>query len=363
MSTSDAGHLELTLGGETQAATARQENGLETPPLQHSCHLTITQEGTAKDQIITADRPRQEVDVNRGPRYTSFVLLKLSNNLDLNKSELGLKRKQDSCLRSSNESQRSKAVGSRSQVIEPTSLPDTSLDVTSDSPLPEKIPFLVKQDQEIFAVFHESRSPSQPRLTVCRYTDLERTIKDQTDVEEQSDPTGAMLSSAMVTVLAPNWTGRLRQSKRFASTGSLETLENLQGGPDSRSQDRSQEAQRGVERMFNISQAPSRAPFQCTRQNSTGRSANSGPPNVGYEWKSKLVQRVSLDVKGTDIKKAETSTNMDANAQNRTPQAGPHVRVSSMRSKPTTSSLLLSLRRLNSQKTSSSTNPAPSEGT
>nr|XP_057915352.1 mucin-2 isoform X2 [Doryrhamphus excisus] len=167
-----------------------------------------------------------------------------------------------------------------------------------------------------------------------------------------------MLSSAMVTVLAPNWTDRLRRSKRFESTGSLETLVNLQGGSDSRSTDHSHEVQSGVEKMFTISQAQSRAPFQCTRQRSTGWSANSGPPNVGYESKTKFVRTVSLEVKGTDIKKAEVSSTMDANPQKRNPEGGPHVRHSSMSSKPTTSSLLLSLRRLNSL---SRTNQAPSE--
>nr|XP_061821638.1 uncharacterized protein zmp:0000000991 [Nerophis lumbriciformis] len=367
MPISDTRHLELTVGGETlreaQVTTTRSENGLENLRLQLCCCRAVTQEGTPSAQVITADRQRQVVDHSSGPRYTPCVLLRLSNNLDLNKSELRLKRKKDLCLHGSDESQRRNTFGCSSQVIGPTPLPDTSRNVTRDFPLPEKKTFLVKQDQEILVVCHEARSICQLQQRLSGYSELEQTLKDQGNVEEQSDPSGAMLSSAMVTVLAPNWTGRLRRSKRFESTGSLETLANLQGGEDSLSQDHTQ---KDVESVYNISQAPSRVPFQCTRQNSRSWSAKSwsaksGPPNMDYDSKNKVFCTTELDIKETVDNKAEARMTMDANPQNRNLQAGPQVRHSSMSSKPTTSSLLLSLRRLNSQKGKSNPSPAPSE--
>ncbi|XP_077365052.1 uncharacterized protein LOC144009276 [Festucalex cinctus] len=161
-----------------------------------------------------------------------------------------------------------------------------------------------------------------------------------------------MLSSAMVTVLAPSYSGRLRRSKRFDTTGSLETLANFPGGANS-------EASRP--QGFNMSRAQSRTPFLSMRQNTTGWS-KSVPQSLDYELKSKGTRTVSLDgsAKATEIKKAQSSTTWDLYGQKSTPQDGQPVRRSSLSSKPTTSSLLLSLRRLNNQ-TMNSNNTTPSE--
>ncbi|XP_019718973.1 mucin-17 isoform X2 [Hippocampus comes] len=174
-----------------------------------------------------------------------------------------------------------------------------------------------------------------------------------------------MLSSAMVTVLAPTWSGRLRRSKRFEATGSLETLASL---PDvasseaSRPQDDSQRSQSGAARAFNVTQTQPRTPFLSTRQNTTGWSTKSVPQNLDYELQSNVARTISLDgsSKEREIKKAQASTNWDLYGQKRTPQDGHPVRRSSLSSKPTTSSLLLSLRRINSQSMNSN-NPTPSE--
>ncbi|XP_061522316.1 mucin-2 [Phycodurus eques] len=383
MSTSDAVHSEaptVEVGGETatpprgqahaeRTSTARQGNGHETTHLQHSCRRANTHERTPKALIFGADGPRQEVDIDCGPRYTTRIVLRLSNNLDLDKSEIRLKRKQDSCVDSSNEPQRSKTVGSSSQVNKQTSVPDTSREVTSDSPIPEKIQFLAKKDKDIITVAcngHKSRI----RLP-CGSTELEQTIKDcaklekQTDVEALSDSSEVMLSSAMVTVLGPTWSGRLRRSKRFEATGSLETLANLPGlvnSEASHSQDYSQGSQSDMGRVFNVSQAQSRPPFLSSRQNTTGWSTKSGPQILDYESRSKVAGTVSLDgsAKETEIKKAEASCTWGLYGQKRNPQDGYPVRLSSLSSKPTTSSLLLSLRRINNQNMNSH-NPTPSE--
>ncbi|XP_077410924.1 uncharacterized protein LOC144040531 [Vanacampus margaritifer] len=369
MSTSDAVHSELTVRRETatpphgeaheaRISTARQWDGYETPHLEHPSRRAVTHERTANAPTV-----------DRGTRYITCIVLTLPNNLDLDKSEISLKRKQESCAYSSNEPLRYKTVGSNSQVNRPTSLPETSR-ATSKSPLPQKIPYLAEKDKDILAVgFNGCKSKSglpcglQPRATVCGSTGFEH-IKDcaklekQTDVEELPDPSEVMLSSAMVTVLAPSYSGRLRRSKRFDTTGSLETLPHFAGVANSEAASRPQD----YSQRFNMSQAQSRTPFLSTRQNTTGWSTKCVPQNLDYELERKGNRTLSLDgsSKATEIKKAQASTTWDQYVQKMTPQDGHPVRRSSLSSKPTTSSLLLSLRRINSQSMNSN-NPAPSE--
>ncbi|XP_051910168.1 mucin-17 isoform X2 [Hippocampus zosterae] len=174
-----------------------------------------------------------------------------------------------------------------------------------------------------------------------------------------------MLSSGMVTVLAPTWSGRLRRSKRFEATGSLETLASLPDAANpkaSRPQDDSQWSQSGATRAFNVTQTQPRIPFLSTRQNTTGWSTKSVLQNLDYELQSNVARTISLDgsSKEREIKKAQASTSWDLYGQKRTPQDGHLVRRSSLSSKPTTSGLLLSLRRINSQSMNSN-NPTPSE--
>ncbi|XP_049604626.1 serine-rich adhesin for platelets [Syngnathus scovelli] len=353
MSTSDAVHSELSVRGETATpphGEARSTRSSTTKQWDdkspHPCRRAITHERRVKECKFGADGPRRDVNVESGNRYTTRIFFTLSNYLDL-------KRKQDSCVYSSDET--CETVAGSAQVNNWTSLPDTSRGVTSESPLSQKIPFL-----------SGSPLPSglQPSTSVRGSTD--QTIKDgfenQTDVEE---PGKVMLSSTMVTVLAPTWTGRLRRSKRFEATGSLETLTSLPGVANSeaiRPQSCSQSSQSSTGRLFNVSQAQSRAPFLSTRQNTTGWSSKSGPQNLDYELKSKVPRTASLDgsAKETEMKKAQASTSWDPYGQKGTQRDGHPLRRSSLSSKPTTSSLLLSLRRLNNQSMNSN-NPTSSE--
>ncbi|XP_068160301.1 uncharacterized protein zmp:0000000991 [Antennarius striatus] len=168
-----------------------------------------------------------------------------------------------------------------------------------------------------------------------------------------------MLSSSMVAVLAPHWTGRLRRTKRFNIT---EAQGNSQDATDTAVYDTREHFQEtaGMS-LTDGSQAQLRVPFVITGKNTLDWSANSGPARVDYESRRKYNQSVSLDVNsgkmdnkdaGSSSRTAKTlspvsSHSLDLNEQRRNLQIG-HEGLSSISSKPTTSSLLLSLRKFNS---------------
>lgn len=165
-----------------------------------------------------------------------------------------------------------------------------------------------------------------------------------------------MLSSTVVTVLAPHWNGRLRRSKRFDGTGNSEA------------QDVTNTAEQHLRETVDMSltngpQPQLKGPFLGTRQNTAGFSTNSVPSGLGYESKRKINQTVSLDLnsKSLDNRKRDagslspaaltvsrvSSLSLDPNEQRRNPHTGLQVELPSLSSKPTTSSLLLSLRKCN----------------
>ncbi|KAM7370085.1 hypothetical protein PAMP_011368 [Pampus punctatissimus] len=163
-----------------------------------------------------------------------------------------------------------------------------------------------------------------------------------------------MLSST-VTVLAPQWSGGLRRTKRFEDlrTGNLQGYGGLQDVTN-RAQKcfREPQNQHSVERMFTDgSHTHSRVPFLDNRRNTVAWSTKNGNTNLDYERKRKVVQSASLDVNsGMMNSRTDAGGSLDPNEQNRNLQTinnhqGGHPTVSS---KPTTSSLLLSLRRFNS---------------
>ncbi|XP_039646224.1 uncharacterized threonine-rich GPI-anchored glycoprotein PJ4664.02 isoform X2 [Perca fluviatilis] len=206
----------------------------------------------------------------------------------------------------------------------------------------------------------------QPR-TGTRSVELEEDIKDHTklgkhtDLVELSNPTGTMLSSTVVTVLAPHWSSRLRRPKRPEGNGNSESQGNLQDVAN-RAHERFQET---VDRsLIDGSQAQLKVPFLGTRRNTVGWSTKSGPASLDYDSKRKIIQTVSLDVNSgrIDNRKMDAGAlshvpttaslmsplSLDPNEQRRNPQTGHQGGLSSLSSKPTTSSLLLSLRRFNS---------------
>ncbi|XP_034717473.1 mucin-17 isoform X2 [Etheostoma cragini] len=170
-----------------------------------------------------------------------------------------------------------------------------------------------------------------------------------------------MLSSTVVTVLAPHWSSRLRRTKRPEGNGNSEAQWNLQHVAN-RAHERFQETVDGS--LTDGSQVPLRVPFLGTRRNTVDWSTKSGPASLDYDSKRKMIQTVSLDVNSgrMDNRKMESGAlshvpttaslmcplSLDPNEQKRNPQTGHQGGLSSLSSKPTTSSLLLSLRRFNS---------------
>lgn len=191
-----------------------------------------------------------------------------------------------------------------------------------------------------------------------------------------------MLSSTVVTVLAPHWSGRLRRTKRFEGTGNSEAQGNLRDVTNTAASGTHERFPETVDRsLTDGSQAQLRVPFLGTRRNTVGWATKSGPASLDHESKRKMIQTVSLDVnsgrmdnskRDSDALRPVASTaspmsplSLDPNEQRRNPQTGNQGGLSSLSSKPTTSSLLLSLRRFNSNgrnsnaaSTLSDTNPS-----
>lgn len=143
---------------------------------------------------------------------------------------------------------------------------------------------------------------SQPR-TGTRSVELEKDIKDhtklkkQTDLVELSSPTRTMLSSTVVTVLAPHWSGRLRRTKRFEGTGNSEAQGNLQDVTNTAANHAHERFQETMDRsLTDGSQVQLRVPFLGTRRNTVGWSTKSGPASLDYESKRKMIHTISLDV-------------------------------------------------------------------
>lgn len=184
-----------------------------------------------------------------------------------------------------------------------------------------------------------------------------------------------MLSSTVVTVLAPPWSGRLRRTKRFEGSNTSEAQGNLQDVANTthnRAQQYFQETQNQhlVERVLtDRSQDQLRGPFLGTRSNTVGWSSSSGPASLDYECRRKMIQTISLDVNSGRLDNKDINAGalspldttasplsplpLNPNEQRRTPQTVHQGALSALSSKPTTSSMLLSLRRFNSNSRSS----------
>ncbi|XP_022625845.1 mucin-17-like [Seriola dumerili] len=184
-----------------------------------------------------------------------------------------------------------------------------------------------------------------------------------------------MLSSTVVTVLAPHWSGRLRRTKRFEGTGNSEVQGSLQDVTNTVANHahgcfQETQYQHGVESVLTDElQAQLRVPFLGTRRNTVDQSTESGPARLEYDSKRKIIQTVSLDVNSGQMDNRKLDAGAisplvttasplsplccSPNEQRRHPQTGHQGAVSALSSKPPTSSLLLSLRRINSSGRSS----------
>ncbi|KAF7653421.1 hypothetical protein LDENG_00083080 [Lucifuga dentata] len=195
-----------------------------------------------------------------------------------------------------------------------------------------------------------------------------------------------MLSSTMVSVLAPHWSGQLRRTKRVEAPGNLEAQGNLQDVTHGSNTEPNCVREQFLETQNQYSmdtglrdgsQDQLRAQFMGTRRNIVGCSTKSGPSGLDYESKRKVLQSVSLDVKSGRLDNREIDEGMfspvatppsplspfslDSKEERRTPQTGHQGELSPSSSKPTTSSILLSLRRVNSNCKDSNLNPTHSE--
>lgn len=207
-------------------------------------------------------------------------------------------------------------------------------------------------------------------------------LEKHKELDKLSSPV-TMLSSTVVTVLAPHWSGRLRRNKRCEGTSTSEAPGNLQDVTNralNRAEQYFQETQyqHNVERLLtDRSQTEVRAPALGTRNNTVGWSSKSGPASLDYECKRKMIQSVSLDVNsgrlGNKKIDARSLSHVDTisplsplslypNEQKRTPQTVRQGGVSALSSKPTTSSMLLSLRRMSSNTRSSNAASTLTEG-
>ncbi|XP_055364096.1 mucin-2 isoform X2 [Betta splendens] len=155
-----------------------------------------------------------------------------------------------------------------------------------------------------------------------------------------------MLSSTVVSVLAPHWSGR-RRGKRLEETNASEA----QGSPGvantlNRAQQPSQ-SQRLSDGLFTDgSQDRPRVPPLGSRSHTAGWSSSSGPASLNYDCQRKMTQTVSLDVNSgrLDNKSGHTAASpLPLLHLNPNEQAGPSM----LGSKPATGTSLLTLRRSN----------------
>ncbi|XP_034428973.1 uncharacterized threonine-rich GPI-anchored glycoprotein PJ4664.02-like [Hippoglossus hippoglossus] len=407
MSTRDAGELRLRAAppahsttrtlrtSEQQVETVERlqpENhiAVEIPKVQDCHRSSISQEGAHRAPKFGADRIRQrEVNFQKpyGQRFSSSLLITLSRNRNLDKPQLNLKS--DSCLHSLTEPQRPETENGSCQVNSRSSAPETPSETHSYCRLPQTKPFLATKEKDVITVgcnelettrhfnvnhslpnghygpnecngLHLRPCRAQPKRTGTGPIEVEEDIKDHTKLENQRDPERSkpavtMLSSTVVGVLAPPWSGRIRRNKRFEGTGNSDSQGNLQDVTSTVAKNAHWETQNQhgpVRVMAEGSQPQVRAPFLGTRRNTLDWSTMSDPLWMDYNSNKKMIQTVSLDV----------------NEQRRNPQTGHQGPLSPLSSKPTTSSLLLSLRRINSSGRSSNAphtfpveNPAPSD--
>ncbi|KAM9712508.1 uncharacterized protein ACNS7B_023040 [Menidia menidia] len=414
MSTSDAAQPELSVVGGptatpscgvtrlTRTAAARvhqnetfgSDGGVTAPPEQGPSfsrvvrthkELKLTSGGLRTDEEPRCALSDVPIQSSAGPNFTSSLVLRLSKPETRLKRNLGPWSSQHHSL---TEPLLCDSKDRAYQVNGRTASPATC-NVTSTS---ETSLFPAKRDQEVFKVanyeledtrdFNKSQIISNsylgPRerdalnIPLCctqgsftgSLTETgDRQIKDSTKRDsfahsgEVSDPSTDMLSSTVVTVLAPHWNGRLRRSKRFDGVNFQEAQGNRQdvGSTSANSHPgfQSQQNQHSMESVTDGSHFPRTVPSLSTRRNTVGWSAKSDPSSLDFESKRELIQTVSLDVGAMSPSATTPSTRsllfLNQNEERRNLHAG---HQDSLSSKPTTSSLLLSLRRSKSNTSS-----------
>lgn len=203
-------------------------------------------------------------------------------------------------------------------------------------------------------------------------TDLDK----HRELDKLSSSSVTMLSSTVVTVLAPHWSGRLRRNKRCEGTSTSDAPANLQDVTNralNRAEQYFQETQNQhhAERpLTDRPQTEMRVPHLGTRSNTVGWSSKSGPASLDYECKRKMIQTISLDVNSGRLANKKIDGGSLSPVGTVSPQSPlslyPNEQkrggASALSSKPTTSSMLLSLRRMSSNTRSSNAASTLTEG-
>lgn len=193
---------------------------------------------------------------------------------------------------------------------------------------------------------------SQPRI--CPGSVAETRTRKEVSFENPSGcgKSSETMLSSMVSVLAPPWSSRPRRPKRFDETSNY--LQNAAASHE--------HGFKGTQNQPGVGlHGPRSVSFLDPRRNTVGWSTKSDPSSLDFESKRKMTQTVSLDLNGTSPSHSALSPwsplprdQNDQRSSPRTGQQGHQERLSSTNSKPTTSTLLLSIRRSNNTNSNTS---------
>ncbi|XP_041669787.1 mucin-12 isoform X2 [Cheilinus undulatus] len=198
----------------------------------------------------------------------------------------------------------------------------------------------------------------------------DQTCSKQTNPVELSNPDRTMLSSSMVTVLAPHWSSRMRRNKRFEGACDPEAHRGFHDNTNSAANRLSDRFQESTDRpSAGGSWELLRFSSPGSRRNTEGWSTKSGPASLDSECKRKMMHTVSVDVISgrMDNRRRDLATSLPPTSLTSVDPSDQRNQSycldgpSSINSKPTTSSLLLSLRRFHSNSRMSAAPPPPSE--
>ncbi|XP_041823755.1 mucin-5AC isoform X2 [Melanotaenia boesemani] len=379
MSTSDAAELKLRAAGETATPPCRAPRPTRTPAAKkqqdEAFHRFRPQSYHGDQAPVEQTHSDIHIQSSAGSSFTSSLSFKLSKpeGSDQSNQHPSLIETQLVGTKSSSTLQVNEGPSSAA------SRKTTSISLSS-----EKVPFPSKREEKLIPIvnheveatnkthilsnsdcrpheqngFHKSPHGSQQRSSSRSVTGIkkDKPIKDkinQSDSGRRSDPSVTMLSSTVVTVLAPHWSTRLRRNKRFDGGGNSETQGNLQDAANTAVK-HEHGFQDGMESV------PRRVPLLGTRRNTVGWSAKSDPSSLDFESKRKLTQTVSLDPSATTPSTGSFHF-PHPSEQRLNPQTGHQEGLSSLSSNPTTSSLLLSFRRVNSNSRNSNSTTDPPE--
>ncbi|XP_028290145.1 mucin-5AC [Gouania willdenowi] len=379
MSTSDAAELELRAGGggggpaaappyahttRTVTTATREhhdEASGEKPTNRHhdeTQRSTVRQEQTHKASTLRADEASHHNDRRSHElRFTTSLLLRLSNSLGLARANLKSKSISEQRPPRLIETQKPKTKDSPDETSCQTSIAKTNtslsgtLSSSSTANKKNQVTPGVSEEQEIINIEpHKHQSGNQPE-TCTYFTEKPSTenFKDQTELGRHSDLSGQMLSSTVVTVLAPHWGSRSRRPKKGDGPGCSGAHWNLQ-------EPNSDPVFHGVKDLFTSgSQDTVRVPSPGPRSNSVSWSTKSEP--VSLVPRRKITQTTSLESRSGRMDNQKRDARAPSSArppflphdeQKGASQKSHQAHLSSSSSKPTTSSLLLSLRRFNS---------------